>query len=68
MFEKYRVKGNETIEDIAKKYHTNASYIQDLNNLSFGEMLREGMDIIVPQNKENILIPTLLIVVIHYMV
>ena len=53
MFEKYRVKGNETIEDIAKKYHTNASYIQDLNNLSFGEMLREGMDIIVPQNKEK---------------
>lgn len=53
MFEKYRVKGNETIEDIAKKYHTNRAYIEDLNNLSANEMLREGMDIIVPQNKEK---------------
>ncbi|MBR4230698.1 MAG: LysM peptidoglycan-binding domain-containing protein [Bacilli bacterium] len=53
MFEKYRVKGNETIEDIAKKFRTNISYIEDLNNLSFGEMLREGMDIIVPKNKEK---------------
>ena len=53
MFEKYRVKGNETIEDIAKRFHTNISYIEDLNNLSFGEMVREGMDIIVPKNKEK---------------
>ena len=53
MFEKYRVKGNETIEDIAKKFRTNRSYIEDLNNLSINEMLREGMDIIVPKNKEK---------------
>lgn len=53
MFEKYRVKGNETLEDIAKKYHTNRSYLEDLNNLYFNESLREGMDIIVPKNKEK---------------
>lgn len=53
MFEKYRVKGNETIDDIARKFHTNRAYIQDLNNLYFNESLREGMDIIVPYNKEK---------------
>ncbi len=53
MFEKYRVKGFETIDDIAKKYHTNRAYIEDINNFSQDEMLREGMDIIVPQNKEK---------------
>lgn len=53
MFDKYRVKGNETLEDIAKKFHTNRSYLEDLNNLYFNESLREGMDIIVPKNKEK---------------
>ena len=53
MFEKYRVRGSETIEDIAKKFHTNRTYIEDLNNLSSNETLREGMDIIVPKNKEK---------------
>ena len=53
MFEKYRVKENETIDDIARKFHTNRSYIEDLNNLYFKEVLRQGMDIIVPKNKEK---------------
>lgn len=53
MFEKYRVKGNETLDDIAKKFHTNRSYLEDLNNLYFNESLRQGMDIIVPKNKEK---------------
>lgn len=53
MFEKYRVKGNESIDDIARKFRTNSEYIQDLNNMYFGENVREGMDIIVPMNKEK---------------
>ncbi len=53
MFEKYRVQGNETIDEIARKFHTNRSYIEDLNNLYSNETLREGMDIIVPKNKEK---------------
>jgi len=53
MFDKYRVKGNETLEDIAKKFHTNRSFLEDLNNLYFNESLRVGMDIIVPKNKEK---------------
>lgn len=53
MFEKYRIKNNETLDDIARKFHTNVSYIGDLNNLFFNESLREGMDIIVPKNKQK---------------
>lgn len=53
MFEKYRVRENETLEDIARKFRTNRSYIEDLNNLDMGESLRAGMDIIVPKNKEK---------------
>lgn len=51
MFEKYRVKSNETIDDIARMFHTNKEYIEDLNNLYYSESIREGMDIIVPKNK-----------------
>lgn len=53
MFEKYRVKASENLDDIAHKFHTNSSFIADLNNLLFNESLREGMDIIVPKNKEK---------------
>lgn len=53
MFDKYRVKGNETLDDIARKFHTNRSYLEDLNNLGYNESLRQGMDIIVPKNKEK---------------
>jgi len=53
MFDKYRVKENETLDDIARKFHTNRAYLEDLNNLYFNESLRQGMDIVVPKNKEK---------------
>ena len=53
MFEKYRVKANDNLEDIAKKFRTNKAYIEDLNNLVYDESLREGMDIIVPKAREK---------------
>lgn len=53
MFEKYRVKSNDSIEDIAKMFRTNKEFLVDLNNLSYEETLREGMDLIVPKNKEK---------------
>ena len=31
----------------------NKEYILDLNNLNYGESIREGMDIIVPKNKQK---------------
>ena len=53
MFEKYRIKEFDNLEDIARKFRTNRAYLEDINNLGFNEMLREGMDIIVPKVKEN---------------
>lgn len=53
MFEKYRIKENETLENIAKKYNTNVEYILDINNLYYRDSLQEGMDIIVPKNKQK---------------
>ena len=41
MFEKYRVKSNDSIEDIAKMFRTNKEFLVDLNNLSYDETLRE---------------------------
>lgn len=52
MYDKYRVKDLDTLESIAKKFHTNRSFLEELNNLYYNESLREGMDIIVPKNKE----------------
>lgn len=53
MFDKYRVKNSETLEDVANRFNTSISYILDLNNLSSDDNIREGMDIIVPKNKEK---------------
>lgn len=53
MFEKYRVRENDSLEDIARRFHTNREYLEDLNNLYYNESLRAGMDIIVPKNKEK---------------
>lgn len=53
MFDKYRVNAHETIEDIARKFNTTKSNIEDLNNFSIFDTVREGMDIIVPKNKEK---------------
>lgn len=53
MFDKYRVKENESIDTIAQKFHTSPAYILDINNMYFNESLRAGMDIIVPKNKEQ---------------
>ena len=53
MFDKYRVKGYETIDDIANKFHTNRLYLEDINNFNTNETLRDGMDIIVPKQTEK---------------
>lgn len=53
MFEKYRVRANENLEEIASKFHTNKSFLEDLNNFGLDDTIREGMDIIVPKNKEK---------------
>lgn len=53
MFDKYRVKENETIDEIALRFNTSVDYILDINNMTNDYPLREGLDIIVPKNKEK---------------
>ncbi len=43
----YFVQNNDTLWDIAKRYHTKASYIEELNEL--GGVLRPGQQILIPK-------------------
>ena len=53
MFEKYSLKRGETLESVAKLFHTDSAFLKDINNIFYDEQLRAGMDIIVPKNKDN---------------
>lgn len=53
MYEKYRLKYGETLNDVAKKFNTNENFIKEINNIYFNDMIRQGMDIIVPKNNDN---------------
>ena len=52
MFDKYLIKSGDTLEGIAKKYHTTLDNILDLNNVRYISDLRVGNEIIVPKEKE----------------
>ena len=52
MFDKYLIKSGDTLEGIAKKYHTTLDNILDLNNVRYMSDLRVGNEIIVPKEKE----------------
>ncbi len=52
MFDKYLIKSTDTLESIAKKYHTTIDNILDLNNVRYLSDLRVGNEIIVPKEKE----------------
>lgn len=53
MFDKYRVKANEDLKSIAEKFGTTPDVLKNINNIYFDSDVREGMDLIVPQNKEQ---------------
>ena len=53
MFERYRLKDNETLESVAKKYNTTVKILQDLNNLYFIDNLRADMELIVPTETKD---------------
>lgn len=52
MFEKYRVSSNDTLASIADKFNTEVRILKDINNLFFDEV-REGMELIVPDNAKE---------------
>ena len=53
MYDKYLIKSGENLSSIAKKFNTLESTILDINNIPFPDMVREGLEIIVPQNSSN---------------
>lgn len=53
MYDTYKIKYNESLSDIAKKFNTNVKALKDINNLYYIDNLREGTEIIVPKDKEN---------------
>lgn len=53
MFDRYSLKSGETLESVAKMFNTNVETLKDINNIYFEDQVRQGMDIIVPKNKEQ---------------
>ena len=53
MFDRYIVNSNDTIDIIANRFKTTPNTILDINNIAYKDMLREGMEIIVPTNVKD---------------
>lgn len=53
MFDKYRIKPNDNLKDIASKFNTSPEILMDINNIYFSDELRAGMEIVVPKNKDQ---------------
>jgi LysM repeat protein len=53
MFDKYSIKKGENLYLIAKKFNTSEEFLKEINNIYFDDQVREGIDIIVPKNKET---------------
>ncbi len=53
MFDKYTIKQGDNLEIIAKKFNTTVDILKDINNMEYSTLLRQGMEIIVPKNKEQ---------------
>lgn len=53
MFDKYSLKKGETLDSVAKMFHTNVGVLKDINNIYYDAQVRAGMDVIVPKNSEN---------------
>ncbi|MBQ7031334.1 MAG: LysM peptidoglycan-binding domain-containing protein [Bacilli bacterium] len=53
MFESYRIRKGEDLYTIANKCNTTVKVLKDLNNIYYLDMVREGMDIIVPTDSKE---------------
>jgi len=52
MFDKYSIKNGETLDAVARRFHTNVGILKDINNIYYDEQIRAGMDVIVPKNRD----------------
>jgi len=53
MFDKYCIKSGDSLASIARVYNTTVDNLKDINNVEYPEMLRAGMDIVVPKGSED---------------
>lgn len=53
MFDKYSIKKGESLENVAKMFNTNVDVLKQINNIYYDDMVRAGMDIIVPKNRDQ---------------
>lgn len=53
MFERYKVKNDDSLSLIAKNYDTTEDYLRNINDIYFVDNLREGMDLIVPKSRDR---------------
>ncbi len=53
MFEKYQLKSGENLEIVANKFNTTSEFLKEINNIYYDDMIRQGIDIIVPKNSEQ---------------
>ena len=53
MFEKYKLKYGETLEEVADRYGTTEDYLKEINNIYFNEYLKPDMDIIIPKKYDD---------------
>lgn len=53
MFESYILTNGENLESVAKKFNTTIKVLQDINNLYYPSDIREGMELVVPNNAKD---------------
>lgn len=53
MFERYKIHNGENLDMIAKNFKTSVDYLKDINNIVYEDMLRAGMEIVVPKEQEQ---------------
>jgi LysM repeat protein len=53
MFDKYLIQNNDTLTNLAERFKTTPQNILDINNIAYPDMLRAGMEIIVPKNTQE---------------
>ena len=53
MFENYILKSNETLDNVANKFKTTIKVLENINNISSKEDVREDMELIVPSKSEE---------------
>lgn len=53
MFDRYVIKKGDTLEKIASNFNTNKELIKDINDIYYDDLVRAGMEIVVPKKSDE---------------